>query len=65
MCVPLEIPVWRVDFPGAQLCAIYDTPLAGAPFDAAMDALIGLQGDEVELTLFRGTQEELREFIGG
>ncbi|CAM9851866.1 unnamed protein product [Sphacelaria rigidula] len=48
---------------GDQLCAIYDTPLAGAPFDAAMDALIGLQGDEVELTLFRGTQEELREFI--
>ena len=48
-----------------QLIAINDINLAGAPFDAAMDAMIGLQGPDVEFTFFRGTTEELKNASGG
>eukprot|EP00904_Undaria_pinnatifida_P001529 jgi/Undpi1/11377/HiC_scaffold_30.g13674.m1 len=49
---------------GDQLIAINDINLAGAPFDAAMDAMIGLQGPDVEFTFFRGTKEELKDASG-
>ncbi|CAN0183519.1 unnamed protein product [Ascophyllum nodosum] len=48
---------------GDQLIAINDINLAGAPFDAAMDALIGVQDPEVEFTLFRGTTDDLKRAI--
>ena len=48
-----------------KLIAINDINLAGAPFDAAMDALIGVQDPEVEFTLFRGTTDDLKRAVGG
>lgn len=47
-----------------QLIAINDQTLAGAPFDVAMDAMIALEGPDVEFTLFRGTTDELKEVVG-
>ncbi|CAN0388883.1 unnamed protein product, partial [Ectocarpus sp. 13 AM-2016] len=38
--------------------------LAGAPFDVAMDAMIALEGPDVEFTFFRGSTEELKEVVG-
>ncbi|CAN0006550.1 unnamed protein product [Scytosiphon promiscuus] len=49
---------------GDQLIAINDQTLAGAPFDVAMDAMIALEGPDVEFTLFRGTTDELKEVVG-
>lgn len=48
----------------AQLVAMNDKPLAGAPFDVAMDAMIALEGPDVEFTFFRGTTDELKELAG-
>lgn len=47
-----------------QLIAINDIKLAGAPFDAAMDALIGARDPEVEFTFFRGSTEDLKRAVG-
>lgn len=58
-------PLTAFHFLAVQLIAINDINLAGAPFDAAMDAMIGLQGPDVEFTFFRGTQEELKNASGG
>lgn len=49
---------------GDQLCAINDIGTAGAPFDFAMDTMIGLEGSDVEFTFFRGTKTELQDFVG-
>lgn len=38
--------------------------MAGAPFDVAMDAMIALEGPDVEFTFFRGSTEELKEVVG-
>ncbi|CAB1114552.1 unnamed protein product [Ectocarpus sp. CCAP 1310/34] len=49
---------------GDQLIAINDQTLTGAPFDVAMDAMIALEGPDVEFTFFRGSTEELKEVVG-
>ncbi|CAM9537171.1 unnamed protein product [Pylaiella littoralis] len=49
---------------GDQLVAMNDQTLAGAPFDVAMDAMIALEGPDVEFTFFRGTTDELKELAG-
>lgn len=48
----------------AQLCAINDINAVGAPFDFAMDTMIGLKGPDIEFTFFRGTQAELKDLVG-
>lgn len=48
----------------SQLIAINDVGMTGAPFDFAMNAMIALEGPDVEFTFFRGTQAELKEVTG-
>lgn len=60
----LPRPRWPACVTPLQLIAINDQTLAGAPFDVAMDALIGVEGPDVEFTLFRGSTDDLKEVVG-
>lgn len=65
--IPPFASLLRCPFPACltvQLIAINDINLVGSPFDAAMDAMIALQGPDVEFTFFRGTKDELRDVSG-